>query len=330
MKCLVTGGAGFIGSNLVEELLKRGDEVTVIDNFTTGSWTNLPSNNGRLSVVKGDILDFKLVESCVKDVEVVFHLAAEVGNVKSLENPIRDAEVNILGTINLLRAVVASKVKSIVYSSSSAIFGEPEHLPIDESHPLAPESFYAVSKLGAEKYCLAFAKLYNISVVCLRYFNVYGPQQGYSEYANVMPIFTERLLKGIPLIIYGDGEQTRDFVAVQDVVQANLLAAAKELTVGEVFNIGTGKPTTVNQLSQVMQNVTDISVSSYHDPPRQGEVRDSVADITKAKKLLGYKPEIELEEGVKFFFSWYQQNRPSQLVANESVHDPKGHEHSKK
>lgn len=312
MKCLVTGGAGFIGSNLVKELLNRGDEVTVIDNFTTGSWANLPSNNDRLSVVEGDILDFKLVKSSVEDVDVIFHLAAEVGNVKSLENPIRDAEVNILGTINLLRAAVASKVKSIVYSGSSAIFGEPRYLPIDESHPLAPESFYAVSKLGAEKYCLAFAKLYNISVVCLRYFNVYGPQQGYSEYANIMPIFAERLLKGMPLIIYGDGEQTRDFVAVQDVVQANLLAAAKEFNGGEIFNIRTGKQITVNQLSEVMQNVTGISVSSHHEPPRQGEVRDSVADIAKAKKLLGYKSEIELEEGIKVFLSWYQQNRPSQ------------------
>lgn len=311
MKCLVTGGAGFIGSNLVEALLKQGDKVTVLDNFTTGLKANLP-NNENLKVVTGDVLDLELVKSCVKGVDVIFHLAAEVGNIKSIENPVRDAQVNILGTLNILHSVADLGVKRVVYSSSSAIFGEPKYLPIDELHPVAPESFYAISKLSAEKYCLTFAQLYDINMVCLRYFNVYGPKQGYSEYANVMPIFAERLLQGQPPIIYGDGEQTRDFVVVQDVVQANLLAATSELK-GEAFNIGSGKQTTVNQLSQIMQNIAETALPPIYEPPRQGEVRDSVADITKSKRLLGYEPRIELEDGVSRFFAWYQQNRPSPL-----------------
>ncbi len=282
----------------------------MLDNFTTGSWSNL-TDNENLDVVTGDVVDLEAVKSSMKKADAVFHLAAEVGNLKSFENPARDAQVNILGTMNILQAAAALGVQRVVYSSSSAIFGEPKYLPIDELHPLAPESFYAVSKLSAEKYCLAFAQLYDISVVCLRYFNVYGPQQGYSEYANVMPIFAERLLRNIPLTIYGDGEQTRDFVAVQDVVQANLLSAAKEFRGGEVFNIGTGKQTTNNELCEAMQQVTGIFVPSYYDPPRQGEVRHSVAEITKAQKLLGYKPRIELQEGIEVFFSWYRQNRRS-------------------
>lgn len=308
MRCIVTGGTGFIGSNLVEALLDRGDEVIVLDNFTTGLRANLP-DNGRLSIVTGDVLDLELVKSSMKGTDVVFHLAAEVGNIKSIENPMRDAQVNILGTLNILRAAVALGVKRVVYSSSSAIFGEPKYLPIDELHPTAPESLYAVSKLSAEKYCLAFAQLYDINTVCLRYFNVYGPKQGYSEYANVMPIFAERLLTGQSPIIYGDGEQTRDFVAVQDVVQTNLLAATKELR-GEVFNIGTGKQTAINQLSQTMQSIAGTSLPIRYEPARQGEVRDSVADITKLRKLLGYEPQIELKEGIEKFFTWYRQNRP--------------------
>lgn len=310
MKCLVTGGAGFIGSNLVEALLAGGSEVTLLDNFSTGLRSNLPEGEGGLSVIEGDVLDYELVSSCAAGAEAIFHLAAEVGNVRSLQNPVRDAQVNVVGTINVLRATISCGARNVVYSSSSAIFGEPRYLPIDEEHPLAPESFYAVSKLAAEKYCLAFARLHDISVACLRYFNVYGRRQGYSEYANVMPIFAERLLSGRPLTIYGDGEQTRDFVSVDDVVRANLLAAGKVLPKGEVFNIGTGVKTTVNALAGAIQKVAGTTVPCHYEAPRQGEVRDSVADISRAREILGFEPRTDLEQGVHAFLSWYRDNRP--------------------
>lgn len=308
MKCLVTGGAGFIGSNIVEALLARGDNVTVLDNFTTGLMTNLPDSKN-LKVITGDVLDLDLVKSCVQDVNVVFHLAGEVGNLKSFQDPQHDARVNILGTINILQSAVASGIKKVVYSASSAIFGEPQYLPIDEPHPIAPESFYAISKLSAERYCLTFAQLYDINTVCLRYFNVYGPKQVYSSYANVIPIFAESVLQGQSPVIYGDGEQTRDFVAIQDVVQANLLAATGELK-GEAFNIGSGEKTTVNRLNTIMQNIAGTTLPPIYKPARKGEVKDSVADISRAKQMLGYQPKIGVEEGINSFFTWYQQNRP--------------------
>lgn len=302
MRCLVTGGAGFIGSHLVEALIKRGDEVLVLDNFTTGSWENLRHSDA-LTVVEGDVLDSELVYTVMEGAEVVLHLAAEVGNVKSLENPQRDASVNILGTINVLRAAMDCGARRVIYSSSAAIFGEARSLPIDECHPTSPESFYAISKLAGEKYSLSFAQLFKLSTVCLRYFNVYGPRQGYSPYASVIPIFAGRLSEGRPPIIYGDGEQTRDFVSVHDVVAANLLAVDSDFC-GEVFNIGSGMRTSVNTLNEVMQKTMGASLTPIHAPPRGGEVRHSVADISKARKLLGYQPAVSLEDGLKELVSW--------------------------
>lgn len=305
MHCLVTGGAGFIGSNLVEALVQSGEKVVVLDNFSTGARDNLDfvSTGDSLRIIEGDVRDIATVHECVAGADIVFHLAAEVGNLNSLEHPLRDSQVNILGTLNVLQAALEAGVKRLVYSSSSAIFGEPRYLPIDEDHPMNPESFYyAVSKLAAENYCLAFAQLYGMSVVCLRYFNVYGPRQKYNPYANVIPIFAKRLLSGQPPVIYGDGEQARDFVYVRDVVQANLLAAKSDIS-REVFNIGIGEQTTVNQLQAALQQIVGASFEPVHEPPRAGELRDSVAQIAKARELLGYCPKIDIQQGLAEFMA---------------------------
>ena len=241
---LVTGGAGFIGSHLVDRLSPE-NKVIVLDDLSSGSLVNLEKNKDQVTFIKGDVLDRALLEDIVAEVELVFHLAANVGNIKSIEDPYFDMDVNIRGTINLLEACLNSNIKRLVYSSSGAIFGEAKYLPIDEEHPLNPESPYAVSKLAAEKYCFAFHKVHGVPTTALRYFNVYGPRQDTSEYANAISIFLNRIKDGESLTIFGDGKQTRDFVFIEDVVTANLLAATQSAAVGEIFNIATGQATSV-------------------------------------------------------------------------------------
>ncbi|HWW61834.1 MAG TPA: NAD-dependent epimerase/dehydratase family protein, partial [Thermoanaerobaculia bacterium] len=223
-RCLVTGGAGFIGSNLSRALLDAGASVTVIDNLSTGSRDNLPSEGIRF--VEGDVASHPRLPELVRESDYVFHLAAQVGNVKSIDQPVPDATSNIVGTVRLLDAARGSAVRRIVYSSSSAIFGEAERLPIDEHHPQRPASFYALSKQTGEKYSLLAASLWSVPVVCLRYFNVFGYPSEESDYSGVIPIFFRRLAEGKSLLIYGDGEQSRDFVYVLDIVEALLRAAA--------------------------------------------------------------------------------------------------------
>ncbi|MDO8568208.1 MAG: SDR family oxidoreductase [Dehalococcoidales bacterium] len=295
---LVTGGAGFIGSNLVDAL-SPDNNVTVLDNLSSGQLANLEKSRARIKFVQGDVKDAKLVEDVVAGVEYVFHLAANVGNIKSIEDPIYDMEINVKGTINVLEACVKAKIKRLVYSASGAIFGEARYLPIDEDHPVNPESPYAVSKLAAEKYCFAFHKVHGLPVTAVRYFNVYGPRQGTSGYANVIAVFFGRIKNGKPLTIYGDGKQTRDFVFVKDVARANMLAAASPSSVGHIFNIATGKETNVNELVEMINQVSGKKNEVVYAEPRAGEVRQSRANITKAQKVLGYNPTIELRAGVR-------------------------------
>lgn len=301
-KALVTGGAGFIGSNIVKLLVLEGYDVVVLDNLFSGSRKNLEAFPS-VRLVEGDIRDAVAVEQALDSSEVVFHLAASVGNLRSIQNPIEDAEVNIIGTLRVLEAARRAGVKKIVCSSSAAIFGELKHLPIREDHPTEPDSPYGVSKLSEEKMCLAYSRLYDLEVVCLRYFNVYGVNQRYDAYGNVIPIFAHHILRGEQLTIYGDGEQTRDFVNVTDVACANLLAAQSRGISG-AFNIASGESLTVNRLVDMLRLTSGNDIDVKYAPPRRGEVRDSRADISAARASLGYEPTVGMTEGLKEYMAW--------------------------
>jgi len=296
-KILVTGGAGFIGSNLVDKL-SPDNTVVVLDNLFSGLLSNLEKSKDRITFVKGDVLDKALVKDIVAEVDYVFHLAANVGNIRSIKDPNFDMEVNIGGTLNLLEACRNSNIKRLVYSSSGAIFGEARYLPIDEEHPLNPESPYAVSKLAAEKYCFAFHKVYGVPTTALRYFNVYGPRQDASEYANAISIFLSRTREGKPLTIFGDGKQTRDFIFVKDVARANILAATHPSAVGEIFNIATGKENSIEELVDIIKQVSAKEIQVIYADSRAGEVKYIRASIEKAQRLLGYNPETNFKEGL--------------------------------
>ncbi len=294
---LVTGGAGFIGSHIVNRL-SPNNKVTVLDNLSSGLLSNLKNSEKRINFIEGDIRDKGIIETIVRDMDYVFHLAANVGNIKSIEDPYIDMDVNIKGTINLLESCVNSNIKKLVYSASAAVYGDAQIQPTDEKYPPDPESPYAVSKLAAEKYCSAFHKIYGLPVISLRYFNVYGPRQGSSEYANVIPVFFRRIRANEPITIFGDGEQTRDFVNVKDVVNANILAAESELNVG-LFNIASCTSTTINELADHIINITNQNIERIYSPIRKGEVLHSLADISAAKKMLGYNPSVNIIDGLK-------------------------------
>ena len=309
MRALVTGGAGFIGSNIVRLLLGKGYEVRVIDNLFSGYIINLSPfiNNRDIEFIKGDIRDRDTVDRAMKDVDVVFHLAACVGRQRSLDNPVLDSEINLLGTINILEAMRKNGVHRIVYSSSAAMFGELTTPTIDENHPQNADSPYGVSKLAAEKMILAYSGIYDITGICLRYFNIYGINQRFDLYGNVIPIFAKRLFAGEPIIIYGDGEQTRDFVNVHDVARANYLASIKaEKT--DVFNLGSGGSITINTLATMMQDLSGIHVEIQYAPERPADVKHCKANAEKVKKSLGFITEIELYDGLAEYLDWYKNN----------------------
>jgi UDP-glucose 4-epimerase len=303
-KVLVTGGAGFIGSNLVKQLIENGNSVTVIDNFMSGYRSNLepfPTVN----IIEGDIRDRSSVEEAMHGVEIVFHLAASVGNKRSIEYPLIDAEINVLGTLQVLEAARKEGVRKIVASSSAGIFGELKTMPIKEDHPVEPDSPYGCTKLCQEKLCLAYAKLYAIETVCLRYFNVYGPNQRFDAYGNVIPIFVFHMLRNESLHIYGDGEQTRDFIHVDDVVQANI-KAADFIGVSGVFNIASGKSVTINNLVEIITNGNNTAKIEY-GVERPGDVRHSLADISLARQKIGYIPSVDLERGIEEYIKWVRK-----------------------
>ena len=301
-KVLVTGGAGFIGSNLVGELVKSRNMVTVLDNFSTGYKKNLEPYS-EVKVIEGDIRDRNVVDEAVSDNEIIFHLAASVGNKRSIEDPVMDSETNVLGTINVLEAARKTGARKIITSSSAAIFGELKTIPIKEDHPAEPDTPYGCTKLCEEKLCLAYSKLYPIDVICLRYFNVYGPNQRYDAYGNAIPIFVFRMLENKPLIIYGDGEQTRDFVHVKDVVQANIRAADSD-GVSAAFNIASGKSITINSLVRLITKNQGNTYKIEYTDKRPGDVLHSLADISLAAKTFGYIPSVTLEEGIRDYVTW--------------------------
>ena len=304
MKILVTGGAGFIGSNIAKHLLELGHAPVVLDDLSSGYRQNLIPG---VRFVETDVRDGDAVAHAAKGCQVILHLAASVGNKRSLDHPLVDAAINILGTLNALESARLNGIDRVVFSSSAGIFGELKTLPIAENHPQDPDSPYGVSKLAAEKMCLVYNKVYGMHNVCLRYFNVFGPHQRYDAYGNVIPIFAQRVLKHEALTIYGDGEQTRDFVNVRDVVDANIQAALTSGVQG-VFNIGSGTRITINELVRLIQEVAGIQAGVVFAPPRSGDVRHSLADIRAAQAAFGFKPQVALEQGLAEYWRWISQD----------------------
>jgi len=302
LKVLVTGGAGFIGSNLVKQLILDGIDVTVIDNLLSGYRSNLDPFP-EIRFIEGDIRDEDLVAEAIKGVEVVFHLAASVGNKRSIDYPLTDADINVMGTLKVLEASRREGIRKIVASSSAGIFGELKTLPIKEDHPVEPDTPYGSTKLCMEKECLAYAKLYDMEAVCLRYFNVYGPNQRFDAYGNVIPIFAFQMLRGEQLTIFGDGEQTRDFINVRDVVQANIKAAMANDLSG-AFNIGSNSRIKINRLVELLRETSRIEPQVMYGPPRPGDVRHSLADISAARQAFGFEPSVSMEEGLQEYMAW--------------------------
>lgn len=301
MRVLVTGGAGFIGSNVVAELLARGHSVTVLDNLSTGYEANLEGLDVRF--VLGDVRRTEDVGRAMRGQDGVCHLAASVGNKRSIEDPQFDASVNVLGTISVLEAMRENAVRRIVYSSSAGIFGEPQREPVDESHPCEPVSPYGATKWCGEKLCLSYQHLHGVRAVCLRYFNVYGEHQRFDAYGNVIPIFAARALKGQPLTIYGDGMQTRDFVHVGDVARANAAALETEDARGPV-NVGTGHRTSVLDLARAIRAHCDAPVDIVHTSERAGDVRHCTADARRLSSMLGIEPSTDLTGLLSRYIRW--------------------------
>lgn len=304
-KILVTGGAGFIGSHLVDELLMRGLKVVVLDNFFNGCLDNLRSHldDPNFELIEGDVRDGFCLRKAMEDVDAVIHEAAITSVPFSIKNPKLTLEVNSTGTLNLLEASVEAGARRFVFASSCAVYGEARKIPVSEEEPPMPLSPYARSKLEAERHCLNFYEKNGLETVILRYFNVYGPRQASGEYAGVMMKFLDHLRRGIPPTIYGDGEQTRDFVYVSDVVYATLLALDCKRCAGEVFNIGSGRAISINRLCGIFQKEANrIDLKPVYKSARSGDIRRSEADISKARRIMGYEPKISIEAGVKKLF----------------------------
>lgn len=311
---LVTGGAGFIGSNIVEELLFQGERVRILDNFSTGKRDNLnlvkdslqAANKSNyidnLEIIEGDIRSYHIVREAVEDVEFILHQAALPSVPRSVKDPLTTNEVNVVGTLNILNAAKESRVKRIVYASSSSVYGDLEILPKTEDMLPKPLSPYAVSKLAGEKYCQVFTMLYGLETVALRYFNVFGPRQDpSSQYSAVIPKFINQIKDGQAPTVYGDGEQSRDFTFVKNVVEANLLACKEGLEdlSGEVFNVAFGKRITINELVHTINKILEVDISPHYVDQRPGDVKHSLANIGKARQFLRYEPKVDFYEGLR-------------------------------
>ncbi|GAA0202575.1 NAD-dependent epimerase/dehydratase family protein [Halobaculum roseum] len=289
---LVTGGAGFVGSHLARALV-RDNEVRVLDDCSTGQPGNVPAD---ATLYEGDLLDEGLLQDAIDGVDLVFHEAGLVSVPKSVERPVESNRVNVAGTLAVLEAARAVDAR-VVLASSVAIYGDPETVPVDESHPTRPTSPYATDKLAIDHYARVYHERYGLETVSLRYFNVYGPGQSTGSYAGVVSTFLEQARSGQPITVEGDGSQTRDFVHVADVVRANLAAATTE-HVGEAFNIGTGDSVTIRELAELIADVTGATAGINHVDPRPGDVERSRADISKARRLLGFEPSVDLHTGI--------------------------------
>lgn len=287
-------------------LLERGHEVTVLDNLSTGYAFNLEGRSD-VEMVDGDIRDEAAVDGAARGKDAVFHLAASVGNKKSIDEPVYDASHNVLGTINVLEAMRKHDVGNIVYSSSAGIFGEPQYQPVDEAHPVEPDSPYGATKLCGEKLALSYMKLYGIKAACLRYFNVYGENQRFDAYGNVIPIFAARIARKEKLTIFGDGEQTRDFVDVRDVAAANVAAAENPEARGK-FNIGTGTEISINRLVEVLRDVTGEQFEVVYGPQRPGDVRHCTAKVDRMREVLGIQASTDIVGNLERYYAWMTED----------------------
>ena len=298
-RVLVTGGAGFIGSNLAHALLGRGDEVRVLDNFSTGDRANLAGLD--VEIVEGELRSYERVHNAVRKAEIVYHLGALGSVPRSIQDPLTSSAVNVEGTLNVLLAARDEGVRRVVYSSSTSVYGSTRELPTTEESPPDPISPYAVTKLAAERYCVSFSRVYeSFESVVLRYFNVFGPRQSpFSQYAAVVPRFVTAIDAGQPIEIHGDGEQSRDFTYVGNVVDATIRAGEAHGVTGEIFNVAGGSPTSVNRIADTIGEILGKPVERRHLPSRAGDIRNSWADLSKSERVLGYAPEIALEDGLR-------------------------------
>lgn len=309
-KILVTGGAGFIGSNLADALLKAGHQVRVLDNFSTGKRENLVFEEAYpfLEAIEGDICDLITCHKALEGIEYVFHQAALPSVQRSVEDPMSSNQVNVGGTLNILIAARDAGVRRVIYAASSSAYGDTPTLPKKEEMVPNPLSPYALQKFIGEQYCRLFFQLYGLETISLRYFNIFGPKQDpNSIYSAVIPMFIDALISGRAPVIFGDGEQSRDFTYIDNVVHANLLAMNAERTQGDVVNVACGRRVSLNQLLKILQDIIGSHVSPLYEEPRQGDVRHSLADIKKGKAILNYDPRVGIEEGLRKTVEYFKR-----------------------
>jgi UDP-N-acetylglucosamine/UDP-N-acetyl-alpha-D-glucosaminouronate 4-epimerase len=310
MRYLVTGGAGFIGSNTVDELVRRGHSVVVLDDLSSGKEDNLAEIRNKITFIKGSITDIEVVRKAMHEAEYVLHLAARTSVPRSVKDPIETNKINIDGTLNVLVAAKELKVKRVVFAASSSAYGETPTLPKIETMQPQPISPYGVTKYVGELYAQTFGRCYGLENVALRYFNIFGPRQDPSSpYSGVLAKFCTAFLEETQPVVFGDGEQTRDFTFVENAVQANLLACEAPNVSGKVFNVGTGGRTSLNEVLRTLEKVTGKVLEAKYEPPRDGDIRDSQADISQAKELLGYDPQVSFKEGLTRTFEWYRSTQ---------------------
>jgi nucleoside-diphosphate-sugar epimerase len=318
MRYLVTGGAGFIGSNTVDELVRRGHSVVVLDDVSSGKEDNLAEIRNKITFIKGNITDIEVVRKAMHEAEYVLHLAARTSVPRSVKDPIETNKINIDGTLNVLVAAKELKVKRVVFAASSSAYGETATLPKVETMQPEPISPYGVTKYVGELYGQTFGRCYGLENVALRYFNIFGPRQDPgSPYSGVLAKFCTAFLEDTQPVVFGDGEQTRDFTYVENAVQANLLACEAPNASGKVFNVGVGGRISLNEVLRELGKITGKPLEAKYEAPRDGDIRDSQADISQAREILGYEPQVTFEEGLARTFEWYRETQTKAAAKSE-------------
>jgi len=320
MRYLVTGGAGFIGSNTVDELVRRGHGVVVLDDLSSGKEENLADIRNKITFMKGSITDLETVQKAMLQAEFVIHLAARTSVPRSVKDPLDTNRINVDGTLNVLLAARDNKVKRVVFAASSSAYGETPALPKTEDMQPFPISPYGVSKYVGELYAQAFQRCYGLECVSLRYFNIFGPRQDPdSPYSGVLSRFATAFLDDGQPLVYGDGEQTRDFTFVENAVQANLLACEAPGAFGKVFNVGTGSRVSLNHTLELLRKISGKNLQAKYEPPRDGDIRDSQAEIRSARDILGYEPTVFFEEGLRRTYDWYRAHHAKEAPRKPDI-----------